>query len=157
MDLVHQQKLFSIAKPGEMAFTWVAKAPKYQNDFYEYIWQRQTEYPEYEKAIVSACRNARGSINVIVIFDSTSETEFGRESTRLLEEYYHQRKDSLRLSLDAVDNPPSVETEFIASIYAIYTCLSAGTVSFLNAVSDQLSHLVRFSSRMFYAPGVSTY
>jgi hypothetical protein len=145
MDLANQHKVFSIAKPGQMAFTWVAEAPKYQNDFYEYIWQRQTEYPGYEKAIVSACRNTGHSINVIVIFHSTLETQFSRGSTRLLEEYYNQRKDPLRLSLNTVDNPPSVETELIASIYAICACLSADTVSFLDAISDHLSRLVRFS------------
>jgi hypothetical protein len=148
-DLVNQQKLFSIAKPGDLTFTWVAEAPKYRNDFYEYIWQRQTEYPGYEKAVVSAFKNANGSINVIVIFNTTSETQFGRESTRLFEEYYKQRKILLRVSVNAVDNPPSIETEFIASIYTICTCLSADTVSFLDAVSDRLSHLVRCSSNMF--------
>jgi hypothetical protein len=81
------------------------------------------------------------------MFNSTSDTQLGRESTRLFEEYYNQHKDPLRLSLNTVDNPPSVETEFIASIYAIYACLSTDTVSFLDAVSCRLSHLVRCFSQ----------
>ncbi|CZS89569.1 uncharacterized protein RCO7_02522 [Rhynchosporium graminicola] len=114
----------------------VSNAPLYKGDFYEYIWQRQAQFPP---AVRLVCRTSEvdnlGSKKVFITIDSDEESADGERCAEILEAL--SQNFTAVLPLTGSDEPIcSLESAHLAVSFALLAVLADKTSDFVNSTSQ---------------------
>jgi hypothetical protein len=135
-DIAKPVKNFSLDDPEwfSIELRWHCEVPKYQGDFYMYIWQLHMELPNPEMATVYINKSSENRWKVLIVWKLTDKT-----SNYLPEAWLRERETEMAA---ASNTGHTISTEIISSILSIYTLLIADTGKFRDALLGQISVLV---------------
>ncbi|CZT43174.1 uncharacterized protein RSE6_03170 [Rhynchosporium secalis] len=119
-----------------ISFILMSNAPLYKGDFYEYIWQRQAQFPP---AVRLVCRTSEvddlGSKKVFITIDSDEESADGERCAEILEAL--SQNFTAVLPLTGSDEPIcSLESAHLAVSFALLAVLADKTSDFVNSTSQ---------------------